>query len=256
MEGIITTIVGTTITMDVDKINGEGNTYASWRLLLGAGEIGPTGPTGPQGASIKFKGTVAQDVNLPATGNQINDAYVITATGDLWVWNGTIWQNTGRIVGPTGATGSQGIQGPVGPTGATGSASTVPGPTGPTGSQGSQGVQGITGPTGPAFFNLTGPQYLSSVTLTANDNASLVKLNSSSPTVVTVPADGTGGYTFDTGSQIVLTQLGSAVFSVTGAAGVSVLSEGSRYTSKQRYAVASLIKLGANSWLLSGNLQA
>ncbi len=97
---------------------------------------------------------------------------------------------------------------------------------------------------------------MSSVTLTANDAASLVKLNSSIPSVITVPADGTGGYTFDTGTQIVLTQLGSAVFSVTGAAGVSVLSEGSRYTSKQRYAVASLIKLGANSWLLSGNLQA
>jgi hypothetical protein len=94
------------------------------------------------------------------------------------------------------------------------------------------------------------------VTLTANDAASLVKLNSSSPSVVTIPSDGTNGYTFDTGTQLVLVQLGSAVFSVTGAAGVSVLSEGNRYTSKQRYAVASLIKLGANSWLLSGNLQA
>lgn len=253
MEGIIGSINGTTITLLVDKFNGEGNTYSSWNLILGAGEIGPTGPTGPQGASIKFKGTVANDVNLPATGNQINDAYVVSSTGDLWVWNGTIWQNSGKIVGPTGPTGTTGPTGPA-ITGPTGAASTVPGPTGPTGP--SSTVAGPTGPTGPAIFNLVGPQYLQSVTLGSSDKASIVKINSSSATVVTVPLDGANDYTFDTGTQIVLTQLGTGVFSVTGAAGVSVLSEGARYTSKNRYAIASLIKLGANSWLLSGNLQA
>jgi hypothetical protein len=253
MEGIIGSINGTTITLLVDKFNGDGNTYSSWNLVLGAGEFGPTGPTGPQGASIKFKGTVANDVNLPASGNQINDAYVVSATGDLWVWNGTIWQNSGKIVGPTGPTGTTGPTGPA-VTGPTGAASTVPGPTGPTGPAST--VAGPTGPTGPAIFNLVGPQYLQSVTLGSSDKASIVKINSSSATVVTVPLDGANDYTFDTGTQIVVTQLGTGVFSVTGAAGVSVLSEGSRYTSKNRYAIASLIKLGANSWLLSGNLQA
>ena len=86
------------------------------------------------------------------------------------------------------------------------------------------------------------------------DKATIVKVNSSSATVVTVPLDGTDGYTFDIGTQIVLTQLGIGLVTITGAAGVNVLSEGSRYTTKARYAVASLIKLGNNSWLLSGNL--
>ena len=254
MEGVITGINSLTITLAVDKINGDGNSYGSWRLILGAGEVGPTGPTGPQGASIKFKGTVQFDVNLPPSGNEINDAYVVSDTGDLWVWNGSIWQNSGKIVGPTGP---DGVTGPTGPaiTGPTGPDSTVPGPTGPTGPA-VTGPQGPVGPTGPAYFNLVGPQYLQSVTLTSSDVASIVKINSSSPTVVTVPLDGENGYTFDTGTQIVITQLGSAVFTVEGAVGVNVLSEGARYTSKSRYAVASLIKLGSNSWLLSGNLQA
>jgi len=52
----------------------------------------------------------------------------------------------------------------------------------------------------------------------------------------------------------VFTQLNTGAVTVTWPSGVSVVSEGGRYTTKARYAVGSLIKLGANSWLLSGNL--
>ena len=55
MEGVITIIAGLSITILVDKINGDGNTYASWVLVLGAGEVGPTGPQGAQGTSITVK---------------------------------------------------------------------------------------------------------------------------------------------------------------------------------------------------------
>jgi len=72
--------------------------------------------------------------------------------------------------------------------------------------------------------------------------------------VLTVPLDGSGGYTFDTGSQIVVVQLGVGQVVITPASGVSIVSEGSRFTTKARYATASLIKLGANQWLLTGNL--
>ena len=73
---------------------------------------------------------------------------------------------------------------------------------------------------------------------------------------MTVPLDGASGYTFPVGTQIVLTQLGTGVVTINGSAGVSVLSEGGRFTTKGRYAVGSLIKLSTNSWLLSGNLVA
>ena len=256
MEGIITILNSGTnaITISVDKAAGTGNTYASWNLVLGAGEVGPVGPAGPQGTSITFKGSVATFANLPTTGRSVNDAWIVDADGDLYVWNGSTWTNAGQIVGPqgpVGPTGERGLQGIQGPTGAD---STVTGPQGPQGERGLQGIQGVTGPQGPAFFNLTGPQYLESRTLIAADAAQLVKINSSSATAVTVPLDGTDGYTFPVGTQIVITQLGNGPVTVGGVVGVSVLTEGNRYTTKARYAVASLIKLSANSWLLSGNL--
>jgi hypothetical protein len=101
-----------------------------------------------------------------------------------------------------------------------------------------------------------GPQYLGSRTLEESDAAKIVKVNSSLATVITIPADGTDGYTFPEGTQIVITQLGVGQVTIQGAAGVSVLSEGSRIITKARYSIASLIKLSANSWLLSGNLTA
>jgi hypothetical protein len=103
------------------------------------GDTGPTGPTGAQGTSINFVGVVPTVDDLPLLGNVFNDAYLVDATGDLWVWNGTVWSNAGQIQGPTGPTGPQGVEGiqgqtgPTGPTGPTGADSQVTGPTGPTG---------------------------------------------------------------------------------------------------------------------------
>lgn len=118
------------------------------------GETGPTGPTGPIGAGLNILGSFATYAALVAaypTGS-VGDAYLIT--GDLWVWSGTQWLNTGNILGPTGPTGPTGaastVPGPTGPTGPVSTEpSTVTGPTGPTGPTGSQGVVGPTGPTGP-----------------------------------------------------------------------------------------------------------
>ena len=109
-----------------------------------SGAIGPTGATGAQGTNINFIGTVAEIVDLPLEGNSLNDAYIVSFDGDLWVWNNIIWNNVGQIVGP------QGDAGATGPTGATGAASTVTGPTGATGAASNvTGPQGEIGPTGP-----------------------------------------------------------------------------------------------------------
>jgi hypothetical protein len=249
IEGVLTNISGTSVTMTIDRINGSGLSYSSWRLVV-AGEVGPAGPTGAQGTSINFKGSVATPANLPSTGNAVNDAYIVNSDGNLYVWNGSVWSSVGKIVGPTGP---EGPSGPAGPTGPTGPQSTVEGPQGVTGPTG-PGVTGPTGATGPVFSELVGAQYSSSIVLSETDANSIVKINSSLATTVEVPLDGAEDYTFPEGTQIVITQLGVGQVSITGVSGVQVLSEGSRTVTKARYAVASLIKLGANSWLLSGNL--
>ena len=115
---------------------------------------GPQGVQGPQGTSIQLQGGVTNVVDLPSTGNNPGDMYLVTSTGDGYVWDGDSWNNAGPIrgpIGPTGPTGPQGPQGSQGPAGSNGST----GPAGPTGPQGTQGVQGEPGPTGPA--GSTGP---------------------------------------------------------------------------------------------------
>ena len=139
----------------------DGTTWTLQRISTGAqgpqgetGPQGPAGPQGPQGTSISVKASVATVEELPSAGNSANDARIVEADGDLYVWGGSSWTSAGQIVGPQGP---QGPQGATGATGATGADSTVAGPTGP------QGPQGPAGPTGPqglqgADSTVAGPQ--------------------------------------------------------------------------------------------------
>jgi collagen type VII alpha len=83
------------------------------------GTTGSTGPTGPQGVNINFSGSVANTGALP-TGAAVNDAYIVDEDGNLWVWNGSSWDDAGQIVGPQGQTGPTGNTGATGVTGETG----------------------------------------------------------------------------------------------------------------------------------------
>jgi hypothetical protein len=105
----------------------DGIAWTLQRITTGAqgpqGEVGPqgpTGPTGPQGTSINVKASVATFALLPATGNSANDARIVDADGDLYIWGGSSWTSVGQIVGPQGPQGIQGIQGIQGVTGSTG----------------------------------------------------------------------------------------------------------------------------------------
>jgi hypothetical protein len=130
-----------------EPTNGDALVYNSttglWENSQAVGPTGPTGPIGPEGTSINVVGSVATVGDLPATGNLQNDAYIVQADGDLYIWDIVTeeWDNVGQIVGPQGATGEAGPTGPQGETGPTGAI-------GPTGPQGDTGDTGATGPTG------------------------------------------------------------------------------------------------------------
>ena len=81
------------------------------------GATGDIGPTGPQGTDIHFVGSVADVASLPTVGNSVNDAYIVDADGNLYVWNGSSWTDAGQIVGPQGPTGPEGATGPTGAAG-------------------------------------------------------------------------------------------------------------------------------------------
>ena len=154
------------IVTDVNEVyTWTGSAWTSIGSILGPeGPQGPTGLTGPQGpqgdpgTSIQLKGAVPTENDLgDISGQAEGDLYVVTDTGDGYVWDGINWENVGQIRGPQG---EQGIQGPVGPAGPqgiqgpVGPASTVPGPTGPAGPEGAVGPQGPEG----AASTVPGPQ--------------------------------------------------------------------------------------------------
>lgn len=190
-----------------------------------AGPEGSPGPAGPPGEGLRILGAVANEGELPSSEQEVGDAYLIE--GDLYVWTGSAWQNTGTVrgpegpQGPAGETGPQGPAGETGPTGATGPQGPA-GETGPQGPQGIQGIQGETGPQGPqgpqgdpgtgasTFGELTGdprdnpdladeldarvprrelPLVISGTahTVDAEDAGRLHLFTSSSPVTVTVP---------------------------------------------------------------------
>ena len=118
------------------SVGPTGPTGATGAASTVTGPTGATGAQGPQGVPITLKGSKATVGELPATGNVLNDAWIVDADGDIYVWDGTTWYSAGQIVGATGPTGPNGNNGATGPTGATGDA----GPTGPS------GVVSVTGP--------------------------------------------------------------------------------------------------------------
>lgn len=141
------------------------------------GAEGPAGPQGPQGekgeqgndgTSPNILGTKESEADLPLSAEK-NDAYLIN--GEMWVFDGTNWNNAGRIQGPQGPQGPVGPQGPKGDPGPQG----IKGDPGEKGEQGDAGVRGITftpvvdsrgniswsndgGLENPQTVNITGPQ--------------------------------------------------------------------------------------------------
>lgn len=69
------------------------------------GATGPTGPQGPAGTGINLKGQVPTVGDLPVSGQEVGDGWIISDTGDLYIWDGTDWINAGPIVGPAGPPG-------------------------------------------------------------------------------------------------------------------------------------------------------
>jgi hypothetical protein len=114
-----------------------------------AGPTGSQGPAGQDGTGISLLGTVAAVGDLPA-GADNGDLYIVSASGDGYAWDGSMWTNVGPIQGPQGPQGTQGDQGPTGPQGDQGDQGSQgnAGPQGPQGNQGSQGDQGDFGPQG------------------------------------------------------------------------------------------------------------
>lgn len=159
---------------------GYTGTEAEWLASL----VGPRGPEGPQGeqgeagTGVRILGSLPDPDELPGTGNEVGDAYLID--GDLWVWDGSGWGNVGTIQGPTGPEGEPGADGVPVELRTTGThvqwryldqdpwmdlveLDSITGPRGPEGPQGLQGPEGPQGEPGlerVTVAGLTWPQII------------------------------------------------------------------------------------------------
>lgn len=85
------------------------------------------------------------------------------------------------------------------------------------------------------------------------DQSKLVTLNNASAIALTIPANSSVAY--PTGTQIDLSQFGAGQVTVAGASGVTVNSA-SGLKLKSQYSSASCVKVGTDTWLLVGDLEA
>lgn len=76
-----------------------------WQIIA----QGSKGENGADGTSVKIKGSLDNASQLPASGNEEGDGYLID--GNLYVWDGSKWNNVGTIKGDKGDPGSPGAPG-------------------------------------------------------------------------------------------------------------------------------------------------
>lgn len=99
---------------------------------------GPQGEKGDVGEGLTILGSKANEGELPAS-PAVGDGWLIG--DDLYVYNGTAWQNVGPVRGPKGETGAVGPAGEKGDKGDAGPKGDV-GPVGPVGPKGDKGDKG------------------------------------------------------------------------------------------------------------------
>lgn len=191
------------------------------------GPIGLTGPQGPQGPQ-GLKGDKGD------TGDQ----------GPIGLTGPTGPQGIQGIKGDTGDTGPTGPTGPQGPQGNTG-------PTGPTGPQGPQGIQGeigLTGATGPQPSLTINDNTNTAITLADSMNNTVVRCAASSAVTITVPS------TLADGFSCMVIQAGAGRVTFAAGSGATLNSFGNLLSTAGQHAPASLIRVGAGVYNLSGNL--
>jgi len=219
------------------------------------GVAGSTGPTGPVGYNYTYSATAP---SAPAVGDRWIDAnsgieYTYVNDGNSSQWAEI---SASGALGPTGPTGPTGpVSTTPGPTGATGPASTVTGPTGPTGPAGSATPAAPTAGSSASSMGYIGiPQSLKTAayTLAATDAGKHIYMATTGQTI-TIPSN--ASVPFEIGTTLVIVNASGVSSSVSITTDTMYLSSsgatGTRSLSS--FAVASLLKISATEWIISGS---
>ena len=111
-------------------------------------------------------------------------------------------------------------------------------------------VNSITEGVNDIAFGVFNAQTGTTYTLALTDVAKVVSLTNAASITLTIPTN--ASVAFPTGTQILLYQGGAGQVTVSGA-GVTIRSQGSKTKLTAQYAVAGLLKVGTDEWVLFGN---
>lgn len=95
----------------------------------------------------------------------------------------------------------------------------------------------------------TGTTY----TLVLADTGKIVSCSNAAAITLTVPTN--ASVAFPTGTQIIIYQAGAGQITISGA-GVTFRSNGTKLKLTGQYAVATLIKIATDEWIVAGNVSA
>jgi len=95
----------------------------------------------------------------------------------------------------------------------------------------------------------TGTSY----TYVLSDAGKFVTFNNASAIGSVIPTN--ASVPFPIGTQINILQLGAGAVAVGVSAGVTAVSQGSKFRTNGQYAAATLIKIATDTWVVIGNLQ-
>lgn len=91
----------------------------------------------------------------------------------------------------------------------------------------------------------------SSYTLVLSDQSKVIEVDSVSPTTITIPAD--ASVNFPVGSYILIVQTNTGQVTIAGSGFTPNVSPSLGLKLRERWSMATLIKRGTNSWLVSGD---
>jgi hypothetical protein len=114
-------------------------------------------------------------------------------------------------------------------------------------------VNSITEGVNDIAFGVFNAQTGTSYTLALTDVAKVISLSNAAAITLTVPTNAT--VAFPTGTQILLYQAGAGQVTV-GGAGVTLRSQGTKLKTNGQYAVAGLLKVDTDEWVVFGNTTA
>jgi len=101
---VFTLAPGSNAEVSISPVSGQDGKYAI-TFKIPRGDKGEPGEDGVDGVSVTIKGTLQNTSSLPSKGTP-GDGYLIG--GDLYVWQGSKWENVGNIQGPIGDKGDTG----------------------------------------------------------------------------------------------------------------------------------------------------